>query len=483
MGVGNAFNTALGGLNAYSQQIGYVSDNLANISTPGFKRVDASFLSYVTLSTANFHSPGGVTCQPDYRTNLAGQVSASDNPTAFAIANGVGFAPVQVPTATNGGIANFSSSPQHFTRACDFKVDNNGYLVNSGGQFLMGLKEQTTYQGNIPGTPSLGSLVGVRVDPTTYKSIPGTASTIINYNANFPATAAIGATATSQVQVYDSLGNAQTVNLVYTKVAVAATAPMIAGGALNDTASQWQLTKASIPGIAQTAAGLGGVAGPDLIIQTGGAPLVAPNDSLYFTSTGSLNGIVSVPPVATDTPPALALSIPWGNALSPPGSTTPQTVTLDFGTVATATQPASGTTQYAGANLDVRSVTDTTGQGPGAFQKATIDNNGYVVFSYSNGQQLKPYRIPLVSFSDPTKLDRVTGAVFAGNTTLAGPPVARWPGAGDAGNIVPSSIEASNIDIADELTTMIVAQRAYSSNGKVITTADEMIQEALGLKR
>ena len=126
-------------------------------------------------------------------------------------------------------------------------------------------------------------------------------------------------------------------------------------------------------------------------------------------------------------------------------------------------------------------MTDTTGQAPGSFQKASIDSNGYVVFSYSNGEQLKPYRIPLVTFSDANNLDRVTGAVFAGNDTLAGKPVARWSGEGDSGNIVPSSTEASNVDIADELTKMIVAQRAYSSNGKVITTADEMIQDALGL--
>jgi len=186
----------------------------------------------------------------------------------------------------------------------------------------------------------------------------------------------------------------------------------------------------------------------------------------------------------------LSLSVPWGHALTPSGATAPQPLVLDYGTAAQGsvgppiniTAPGTGTTQYAGKVLEVRSVVDTTGRAPGSFQKASIDNNGYVVFSYSNGQQLKPYRVPLVTFSDANKLDRVTGAVFAGNDTLAGPPVARWPGDGDAGTITASASEQSNVDIADELTKMIVAQRAYSSNGKVITTADEMIQEALGLK-
>ena len=511
MGVGSAFNTALGGLSAYGNQVGYISDNLANVSTPGFKRVDANFQSYVTLATPTIENPGGVNITPSYRNTLAGQVSSSDNPTAFSVSEGDGFAPVAVPTSINGGVASFGNSLPHYTRACDFSVDTNGYLVNSAGQYLEGVKEQTTYKSDVPGTPSLGNLVGVRVDPTVYKSIPGTASSVINYNANFPAgttaaafvtgktAAEVAAQQTSQVQFFDSLGNSETLQLTFQKVPVVAGAPQSgtnpapsAGPALADTTSQWQLVSAIVPGI-PTAAGsyldvLAGITtlatGVDSLgnaispaEQATAAAFVAPNDSLYFTSAGALNGDVTA-----NIAPLLKLPIDWTQATTSTGSTSPQDITLNYGAIATATAPATGSTQYAGSNLEVRSVTDTTGQAPGSFQKASIDNSGYVVFSYSNGQQLKPYRIPLVTFSDADKLDRVTGAVFAGNDTLAGKPVARWSGEGDSGKIIPSSTEASNVDIADELTKMIVAQRAYSSNGKVITTADEMIQEALGLK-
>ena len=557
MGVGGAFNTALGGLSAYGNQVGYISDNLANVSTPGFKRVDADFQSYVTLSTPTLHSPGGVNIAPAYRVSLPGQVSSSSNPTAFAIAEGDGFAPVAVPTSTTGGVANFSNSLPHYTRACDFSVDTSGYLVNSAGQYLEGVKEQTTYAGDIPGTPSLGSLVGVRVDPTVYKSIPGTASSLIDYNVNFPAGMAAvpindpNATAsqvTSQVQFFDSLGNSRTLQLTFQKVPVyngqtlngvtyPSTAPLMATGALADTTSQWQLVDAVIPGVPANGAnsfdlmaslasmattlavpatagalpahsyasctdskgdlvGLTQAQHDSLLMFTGGAvpavavPLATDNTpSLYFTSVGAVNGVTSAAntngaQAGIGIGPLLGLPIDWSAVTNPTiGATSPQALTLNFGAIATATSPATGSTQYAGSNLEVRSVTDTTGEAPGSFQKASIDNNGYVVFSYSNGAQKTPYRIPLVSFSDANKLDRITGAVFAGNDTLAGKPVARWSGEGDSGKIVPSSTEASNVDIADELTKMIVAQRAYSSNGKVITTADEMIQEALGLKR
>ena len=515
MGVGGAFNTALGGLAAYGNQVGYISDNLANVSTPGYKRVDADFQSYVTLSTPSTHSPGGVTIAPTYRTTLPGQVSSNANPTAFSVAEGEGFAPVSVPTSVVGGVANFGNSLAHYTRACDFSVDTNGYLVNSAGQYLEGVKEQTTYKSDVPGTPSLGSLVGVRVDPTVYKSIPGTASDTIDYNANFPAgvtaaafvtgktAAELSAQVTSQVQFFDSLGNSQTLQLTFQKEPVAATAPqslnnLVPGTALSDTTSQWQLVQAIVPGIS-TAAGsyLDVLAGITAMAATGvhagfdaagntippaaqaaADAFVPPNDSLYFTAQGALNGDATI-----NIAPLLNLPIDWTQATTPTGVKSPQTLSLNYGAISTATAPATGSTQYAGSNLEVRSVVDINGQAPGSFQKASIDSSGYVVFSYSNGDQLKPYRIPLVTFSDANKLDRVTGAVFAGNDTLAGKPVARWSGEGDSGKIVPSSSEASNVDIADELTKMIVAQRAYSSNGKVITTADEMIQEALGLKR
>ena len=512
MGVGSAFNTALGGLSAYGNQVGYISDNLANVSTPGFKRVDANFQSYVTLATPTIENPGGVNITPSYRNTLSGQVSGSDNPTAFSVSGGDGFAPVAVPTSINGGVASFGNSLPHYTRACDFSVDTNGYLVNSAGQYLEGVKEQTTYKSDVPGTPSLGNLVGVRVDPTVYKSIPGQPSTVINYNANFPAgitpvayvapgttAAQLAAQQTSQVQFFDSLGNSQTLQLTFQKVPVAATAPQSAtnptpGTALADTTSQWQLVSAIVPGV-PTAAGsyldvLAGITTLATGVNAAGNPIsaaeqataasfIAPNDSLYFTSTGALNGDASL---AVNIAPLLKLPIDWTQANSPTGSTSPQDISINYGAIATATAPATGTTQYAGSNLEVRSVTDTTGQAPGSFQKASVDSSGFVVFSYSNGQQLKPSRIPRVTFSDADKLDRITGAVFAGNDTLAGKPVARWSGEGDSGKIIPSSTEASNVDIADELTKMIVAQRAYSSNGKVITTADEMIQEALGLK-
>ena len=464
MGIGNAFSTALSGLNAYSQQIGYISDNLANTSTVGFKRVDANFQSYVTSSNANNYSPGGVAVQPSYRNTVAGQVSSTSVATNFAISGGNGFAPVKNASSTTNGTVNTSQSPQLYTRGCDFSVDSNGYLVNSSGQYLQGLKETTAFStpagSTIPNTPSMGNLESVRVDPTTYKSMAGAASTTIGINDNFPASLTANATiptttaqATSQVQFYDSLGTVQTLQLTYQKTATGA----------------WNIVNASIPSDSAASVTLNGVT------YANGAADSDSGAQVVFDSNGALSSVTN----GSTTLAAGHLGLDFSVSGLSDGSTaaTSQTVSLDYGTTTT------GTTQYSGSSLEVRSTSDTTGHASGEYQSASIDKDGYVVFSYSNGLTAKPYRIPLVTFNNANGLERVTGSTFSGNDTQAGSPVARWAGEGDAGTITPSATEASNVDIADELTSMIVAQRAYSANGKVITTTDEMIKETLNLKQ
>ena len=76
MGVGNALNTALSGMTAFATQIGYISENLANVSTTGYKGVQSNFQSYVTQSSSSFESPGGVAVTPIYQNSTAGQVTS-----------------------------------------------------------------------------------------------------------------------------------------------------------------------------------------------------------------------------------------------------------------------------------------------------------------------------------------------------------------------------------------------------------------------
>ena len=263
------------------------------------------------------------------------------------------------------------------------------------------------------------------------------------------------ASVSTQIQFYDNAGNSRTLNLNYVKTS-------------NDS---WSLAQngqfgsnldPSISGISDLTAGTSYITIPS-------------NQSITFNSSGSLS-----------TSTALSFSVNWSNAqVTDPTSSTPaipptgpvQSMTVNYGSA------TSGSTQYAGTTLQSRSVTDETGQPAGTYQSAAIDQDGNVVFSYSNGKQLKPYRIPLVSFANANGLDRLSGSVFAGNNNAAGTPSVNWAGQGSNGQIIPSSVQGSNVDIGTELTQMIETQRAYSSNGKVVSISDQMLQDVIGLVR
>ena len=112
----------------------------------------------------------------------------------------------------------------------------------------------------------------------------------------------------------------------------------------------------------------------------------------------------------------------------------------------------------------------------------TVDDEGYVVATFSNGATQRIYRLPVATFANPLALDPRTGNVYA-QTSGSGEFNLREAGAGGAGTIVPSSLEAANVDLADEFTKMIVTQRAYSANARVITTADQMLDELVHISR
>lgn len=110
-----------------------------------------------------------------------------------------------------------------------------------------------------------------------------------------------------------------------------------------------------------------------------------------------------------------------------------------------------------------------------------IDREGFVIARFSNGATSRLYKLPLVTFSNPNGLQEVSGTAYS-ETELSGEENLREAGAGGAGFIEPSTLEMSNVDLADEFAKLIVSQRAYSANTKVITTVDQMTEELLRLR-
>ncbi|ETR76475.1 flagellar hook protein FlgE [Afipia sp. P52-10] len=139
---------------------------------------------------------------------------------------------------------------------------------------------------------------------------------------------------------------------------------------------------------------------------------------------------------------------------------------------------AGGLTQFADANGNVQvNQVQQDGYPAGQLQSVSINDRGRVVGNYSNGRNLDLAEIRLASFNAPNALRRVDGGAFE-VTDQSGPALSNA-----AGRIVGSSLEGSNTDIADEFTRLIVTQQAYSANTRVITTANQMVQDLLNMLR
>lgn len=183
------------------------------------------------------------------------------------------------------------------------------------------------------------------------------------------------------------------------------------------------------------------------------------NGLMNFKGDGSMNAL----PDATGNIAINLNQINWGNGSNP------QNITIDverFNTFAG---------QYNVINADQN------GAELGLRTGVEMTRDGFVVARFSNGASARLYKVPLVTFANINGLSEVSGTAYA-KSELSGEENLREAGRGGAGFLEPSTIEASNVDLADEFAKLIVSQRAFSANTKIITTVDQMTEELLRLR-
>ena len=151
-------------------------------------------------------------------------------------------------------------------------------------------------------------------------------------------------------------------------------------------------------------------------------------------------------------------------------------ITLDFGTV----DEANGMTQFGASFTPVFITTD--GSQFGTFAGVTINAKGLMTALFDNGETRPVYKIPVATFVNVNALDNRSGNVWSA-TQASGDATMREADNGPAGQVIQASLEQSTVDIGEEFTKMIIVQRAFSASAKIISTADEMLEELLRTKR
>lgn len=161
---------------------------------------------------------------------------------------------------------------------------------------------------------------------------------------------------------------------------------------------------------------------------------------------------------------------------TPDGFSAGQTVTIDFGTE----DAIDGLSQFASASTAVLSEQD--GYSMGDLQDISIDQFGIISGAFTNGTTLVLGQVALADFNNPGGLVR-TGDNLYGISGNSGSAMINFAGEGSTSVVISGALEMSNVDLAQEFTNMITAQRGFQSNARVITTSDEMLQELVSLKR
>ncbi len=177
MGIFDALTSAVAGLQAQSFALQNISGNIANSQTTGYKETDTRFEDLVSAAAAGEQTSGGVVAGSVASNNVQGSIQSTSVSTDMAI-NGNGFFVVAQPTAFTDNQPNFNNV-DYFTRAGDFQMNQNGYLVNGAGYYLMGIPVSPT-----TGNPE-GSIPSVLKFDNNF--VPAQATTQIQYQANLPA--------------------------------------------------------------------------------------------------------------------------------------------------------------------------------------------------------------------------------------------------------------------------------------------------------
>ena len=419
-----ALGVSVAGLDAQSQAIGNISDDLSNAQTTGFKSIGTEFEDLVTASSATDNSPGGVRASPLYQNDVQGTIQSTSTTTNLAI-SGQGFFPVISAVQTTSGGTQFTNN--YYTRQGDFTLNQKGYMVNSSGYYLLG------YPIAPDGTVNASSTTEVQISSLLDNPV---ATSTVTYTANLPAGASTGYTSTaSTIQVYDALGNTHQMSLTWTKTST----------------NNWQVSVDVAQGVSATSD------------YTATIPVTFNSSSNVGTiQTVSAGTGYTVDPTSTDAGASFSLSFPGAGT---------QTVDLNLGAYNT----ASGTTQFANSTSTVGvSSFQQNGLGEGSFSSIGINNSGTVSINYSNGSTRQIYQIPIAQFNSPDNLQRITGGAYQA-TLASGTPNLSSAGTNGAGTISSGSLESSNVDIATEFTQMIQSQQIYSANAKTVTTVNQML--------
>ncbi len=437
--------SGVSGLRNHQTRMDVIGNNIANVNTVGFKSGRVEFKEgFAQLMQGASRPPGSTGGINPVQIGLGSEIGSID--TLFAQGN-IETTGLNTDLAIQGEsfFVLGKGAERYYSRAGNFQVDAQGKLVSPTNGFTVqgriainGVMQdpigdiQLPFGQATPAKPTANVTLVGNLDASATDFDKGTATTL---DALDPIQRALPQNASSfmdaSITAYDSLGTKQNVKVVMWKVGQ----------------NQWDWK-----------------VDPSNLNITGSVTEVAGTHPIAFLPDGTIDTTGGyAAPVIKFTPADGANDVQF--TIDPSGGA--------LGT-------ASGLTQYAGANNAV--LHDQDGYASGSLQGFTIDRSGTITGTFSNGTQQALGQIALADFNNPGGLTRTGDNMYA-ETGNSGNPVVGFALKGAQSELTAGALEMSNVDLAQEFTNMIIAQRGFQANGKVITTSDQMLEELVSLKR
>ncbi len=413
-----AFSTALSSLSAHATAVDVVGNNLANLSTPGFKASTVVFHDLVTQALGLGETQVGLgTGRPRTIRQFSQGALQSSGGNLDAAIQGDGFF-----------IVRDYSGAMLLTRAGNFRVDAEGNLLTATGDQVQGWTEA----GGVVNTN--GPIGNIVVPVGTLRSPFATSEFSLNLNLN--AGAVVGepsATFSTPIEVVDSIGVTHVVTVNFTKTGT----------------NTWDYAVA--------------IPGDEVAAGTPGTPFSLGTGTLTFNNQGLLAtpaapATIAIP-VAGLTSGAADLSIAWD------------------------LYEADGTsrlTQY--SQTSAVAAVSQDGMAPAQLVRVGLGDGGKIMAQYSNGEQKVVGQLALAAVRNPDSLIAMGNNNFIQTARTAAPAIG-VPETGGRGKVLGQSLESSTVDIAQEFTNLIVLQRGYQANARVVTAVDEISQDTMNMKR
>ncbi|KPK02679.1 MAG: hypothetical protein AMK71_01440 [Nitrospira bacterium SG8_35_4] len=448
--------TAVSGMNVNGKGLAVVGDNIANMNTHGFKSSSIVFGDIVSQSVGS----DGVG-----RGSLVNEVSQEFTQGAFENTPNV----LDLAIDGDGLFVVKKVNDTFYTRAGQFGIDKQGYATNADGYRLQGYQfdvsgAASTVVGDV-NVASINSQPNDTADVTVFANLDSRTD-ISSSNPAFDVNnAATTSHFTSTITVYDSLGNSHVLNIYYRKnqaIAVGGTpanSGIPYGGGLT-----WPIGYAAAGGNEWEWYAV--VSGTD---STSATDQIQAQGRLEFNTNGALYY-------------AETLTSPTGGFDFSGGATQNQAIAFDFGDDI-ATDGASGlegTTQFGATSTT--SYLDQDGYSAGTLKSLTINEDGLMSGIFTNGQTKNIAQVVLAKFISQEGLIKQGNSLYA-ESFESGQPIVTAPGNSGTGQILSNTLEISNVDLAAEFVKMIIMQRGFQANSRMVSTSDELMTELVNLKR